>query len=83
MVRRALTSLVGSFSLMGVLVVVALGVLACSAFAAGDANEASCPNEASTGFRASLPDCRAYEFLTPSLKGGRRAAPPTIKNVHH
>ena len=37
---------------------------------AGDVNRASCPNEASSGFRGYLPDCRAYEMVTPPFKGG-------------
>ena len=43
-----------------------------AALAAGDANEASCPpeTEASPGFRAYLPDCRAYELVTPVFKDG-------------
>ena len=54
-------------------VVAMLGVLAvasASALAAGDANEAACPNEASSGFRAYLPDCRAYELVSPVFKDG-------------
>ncbi len=52
-------------------VVAMLGVLAvasASALAAGDANEAACPNEGSSGFRAYLPDCRAYELVSPPFK---------------
>jgi hypothetical protein len=41
-----------------------------AAFASGDANEASCANEASPGFRTYLADCRAYEMVTPPYKGG-------------
>ena len=37
---------------------------------AGDVNRASCPNEASPGFRSYLPDCRAYELVSPSYKEG-------------
>jgi hypothetical protein len=40
------------------------------AIAAGDANLVSCLNEASPGFRTYIPDCRAYEMVTPSYKGG-------------
>jgi hypothetical protein len=42
-----------------------------SALAAGDANRATCPNEALTGFRPYLADCRAYEMVSPPYKAGQ------------
>jgi hypothetical protein len=41
-----------------------------SAAATGDANESNCGNEASPGFRIYLPDCRAYELVSPTYTEG-------------
>jgi hypothetical protein len=59
-----------------VAVVVAVFGLVLSAgagvsLAAGDANEASCPNEGLAGFESYLPDCRGYELLSPSYEDGQ------------
>ncbi len=56
-------------------VVGVVALLVCSAapaLAAGDANRATCPNEAKTGFSSALPDCRAYELVSPVNKKGNR-----------
>lgn len=55
-----------------VLACVLLAVLARGAWAAGDANMPTCPQatESSPGFRSYLPDCRAYELVTPPYTSG-------------
>jgi hypothetical protein len=54
------------------LVLVGLGIGAGHAAAAGDANMAECPQttEESPGFRSYLPDCRAYELVSPAYTAG-------------
>jgi hypothetical protein len=53
-----------------VLTLLAGAVVASPALAGGDATESACPNEASPGFRAYLPECRAYEMVSPPYKQG-------------
>jgi hypothetical protein len=55
--------------MLALVFVLTLG-LASTALAAGDANSERCPNEAMPGFRAYLPDCRAYEQVSPVFKDG-------------
>ena len=58
--------------------------LACAASAtlmvlAPSASAESCPNAAlRSGLSASLPDCRAYEMVTPPYKGGYRVISPGV-----
>jgi hypothetical protein len=47
---------------------------ASPALGAGDANEPICPNEALSGFRPYLSDCRAYERVSAVYKQGQPAA---------
>jgi len=56
------------------LICLSLGVATPQARSAGDENQTSCPaaTEVSPGFRAYLPDCRAYEIVSPPFKGGWR-----------
>lgn len=64
------------------------------ALAGGDVNLASCSpeTEGSPGFRAYLPDCRAYELVSPPYIGGQHlktaeqqtaSAPPMSANGEH
>lgn len=54
-----------------VLAMVAMtAMVVAPALAAGDANEAFCGNEGLEGFTAALPDCRAYERVTPTFQNG-------------
>ncbi len=54
------------------LVFMVAAVAPSTALSAGDANRANCPaeTESSPGFRSYMPDCRAYELVTPPYKEG-------------
>jgi hypothetical protein len=60
---------IGVFGRALVVLMVA-AVAPSTALSAGDANRASCPaeTESSPGFRPYMPDCRAYELVTPPYK---------------
>lgn len=65
-------SFAGSLSVAVVVSLITVMGMAPSAAASGDADEASCPfeTEVSPGFRSFLPDCRAFELVTPPYKEG-------------
>jgi hypothetical protein len=58
----------------GVVAILIVGSFACPSFAyaAGDVNRSDCPaaTESSPGFRSYLPDCRAYELVSPPYTEG-------------
>lgn len=65
-------------SLAAAVVLLALAFAPSAALASGDANEVSCPNEGNTGFSSALPDCRAYEQVTPVFKNSFKPAYQTL-----
>jgi hypothetical protein len=68
------------------LALVACGLPAGDALATADANRADCSEfpatEVSPGFRAFLPDCRAFELVTPPYQGGSPALTSFFRPPH-
>lgn len=63
--------------LLALLLGLAVLLAPATARAAGDTNQPACPllTEQAAGFRAFLPDCRAYELATPAYTAGQPFTP--------
>lgn len=72
--RRERCRPLSALAMLMALVVLGFGVASSDALAVGDANRTSCDefpqSETSPGFRTYLPDCRAYEMVSPPFKDG-------------
>jgi hypothetical protein len=75
----------GTAAAWAVGLLLAFGLPASPALAAGDANTSFCSSatESSAGFHASLPDCRAYELVTQANTGNQSSISETYGFPDH
>jgi hypothetical protein len=68
--KRARVVAITRLLVFAAVIALQLATSASPALATGDTNQAFCPNEALVGFQPALPDCRAYEQVSPTYKEG-------------
>jgi hypothetical protein len=77
---RGVRGWLAGYLVVGMVVLLGGLVFVAGAVAAGDANQPACSpeTESSPGFRSYLPDCRAYEQVTPIFKDGTELEPAAL-----